>query len=357
MSKLQVSTYERLLLWPGIRLWGERNRFAAQGGLLWVLAIATEKSQPLIPVIESFAEEAQGVWRLRLKRLLQYMNQGLSLPDALQEVPGILPKETIVEIRVGWITGLPAEALTRAALNYGRSQQGIGVAAKRFLTYVEALAIIFFLIVSFLMYYIIPKFRKIFDDFGMELPVSTELLIRTADYCYPTVIFVGIGLIVAKLIIRFSTDGREEKFWATLFWPRFGIPDLLANLRLAVMARESLVSVISVLSTHHPQKTIRLKLAQVKSWIENGGTCWQAMQHQKLLKPNETALLESAERLGNLDWTLNEASEMVERRSEYVAQRRMELLQPAVIVLIGLVVGFYAIGMFMPLISLIRGLA
>ena len=159
MSKLQESTYERLLLWPGIRWWGERNRFATQGGLLWVLAIATEKSQPLIPVIESFAEEAQGVWRLRMNRLLQNMNRGMALPDALQEVPGILPKEAIVEIRIGWLTGLPADALKRCALSYARSQQGIGITAKRFLTYIQTLAVILFLLVGFVMYYIIPKFK------------------------------------------------------------------------------------------------------------------------------------------------------------------------------------------------------
>ena len=357
MSKLQVSVRERFLLWPVIRWWGERNRFAAQGGLLWVLAIATEKSQPLLPVVESFAEESQGVWRLRMYRLLHFMNQGLSLPDALQAVPGILPEEAIVGIRIGWITGLPAEALKQAALHYARSQQGVGVMAKRFLTYVEVLAVVLFLLVGFVMYYIIPKFKKIFDDFGMELPASTEILNRAADYVYPIALWGGLLILVSKVLIRRSTNGRPEKFWASLFWPRFGIPELLTNLKLAVMARESLVSVISVLCTHHPQRKVRLKLAQVQNWIEHGGTCWQALQNQKLLKPNETALLESAERLGNLDWMLNETAEIVGRRSEYVAQRRMELLQPAIILLIGVIVGFYAIGMFMPLIVLIHGLA
>ena len=357
MSKLQESTYERLLLWPGIRWWGERNRFATQGGLLWVLAIATEKSQPLIPVIESFAEEAQGVWRLRMNRLLQNMNRGMALPDALQEVPGILPKEAIVEIRIGWLTGLPADALKRCALSYARSQQGIGITAKRFLTYIQTLAVILFLLVGFVMYYIIPKFKKIFDDFGLELPAATQMVIRAADYCYPIAVWGGLLLLVAKLVLRLLSNGSEDKFWAFLFWPRFGIPDLLFNLRLAVVARESLLSVISELSQHHPQRMIRRKLAQVQAWIESGGTCWQGMQNQKLLKPNETALLESAERLGNLDWMLNEAADMVEKRSEYLARRRMELLQPAVIVLIGLMVGFYAVGMFLPLVTMIRALA
>jgi protein transport protein HofC len=357
MSKRQISLQERFLLWPGIRWWGERNRFAAQGGLLWVLAIATEKSQPLLPVVESFAEEAQGVWRLRMFRLLHFMNQGLSLPDALQEVPGILPEEAIVEIRIGWLTGLPAEALKHAALKYARSQQGVGITAKRFLTYVEMLVIILFLLVGFVMYYIIPKFKRIFDDFGTELPTSTQIVVRAAESAYPVVIWGGVLFLVSKLLIRRSTHGHEEKFWASLFWPRFGIPDLLTNLRLAVMARESLVSVITELSNYHPQRSIRRKLAQVQSWIAHGGTCWQALQNQKLIKPNETAMLESAERLGNLDWMLNETAEMLERRSEYVARRRMELLQPAIILLIGSIVGFYAIGMFMPLVMLILDLA
>lgn len=357
MSKLPVSLQERFLLWPGLRWWGERNRFAAQGGLLWVLAIATEKSQPLLPVVESFAEEAQGVWRLRISRLLHFMNQGLSLPDALQEVPGILPEESIVEIRIGWLTGLPAEALKQAALKYARSQQGVGITARRFLRYVEVLVVVLFLLVSFVMYYIIPKFKKIFDDFGTELPASTQVVVRAADYAYPIVIWGGLLFLVAKLLIRRTTNGREEKFWASLFWPRFGIPDLLTNLRLAVMSRESLVSVIAELCNHHPQRRIRRKLVEVQNWIAHGGTCWQALQNQKLIKPNETAMLESAERLGNLEWMLNEAAEMVEKRSEYVARRRMELLQPTIILLIGLIVGFYAIGMFMPLIKLINDLA
>lgn len=357
MSKPPISLQERFLLWPGLRWWGERNRFAAQGGLLWVLAIATEKSQPLLPVIETFAEEAQGVWRMRMHRLLHFMNQGLSLPDALQEVPGILPEEAIVEIRIGWLTGLPAEALKQSALKYARSQQGVGITARRFLTYVELLVIILFLLVGFVMYYIVPKFKKIFDDFGTELPASTQLVIRAADFACPFAIWGGLLFLVAKVLIRRSTNGHEERFWAPLLWPRFGIPELLTNLRLAVMAREPLSSVISELCIHHPHRNIRRKLVQVQSWIAHGGTCWQALQNQKLIKPNETAMLESAERLGNLDWMLNEAAEMVEKRSDYVARRRMELLQPTIILLIGVIVGFYVIGMFMPLIKLINDFA
>ena len=354
MSKLQASQYERFLFWPGIRWWGERSRFAAQGGLLWVLAIATEKSQPLIPVIESFAQETRGIWRLRMRRLVQCMTRGLSLPDALQEVPGILPEETIVQIRIGWLTGLPAEALKRAALNHSRTHQGVNITAQRFLTYVEMIAIVFLLVLSFVMYYIIPKFKKIFDDFNVRLPFVTEMLIRTADYLYPIVVWGVLVFLVAKIWIRRITNGREEKFWASLFWPRVEIPDLLSNLRLAVLARESVLPVISMLTIYHSRKSIRNKLTQVRAWMENGGTCWQGLEDQKLLKPNETALLESAERLGNLDWVLGETAEMIEKRSEYVVRRRMEFLQPAIIILIGLIVGFYAIGIFMPLVTLIR---
>ena len=84
--------------------WGfllDRAAASRRGALLWVLAIAVEKQLPLVPVLEAFADDSRGLWRTRTLELAAALRSGVSLPDALQELPGVVPHSAVLAARVG----------------------------------------------------------------------------------------------------------------------------------------------------------------------------------------------------------------------------------------------------------------
>ena len=112
-------------------------RRAKQGHLLWLLAIAVRRKQPLPPLLESFGKSLSGnqafsIWRfvgfLRRSRfrthihtLADRLRDGLSLPDALSDASGLLPRTTLATIRAGHESGCLPESLDRAARQHFQS--------------------------------------------------------------------------------------------------------------------------------------------------------------------------------------------------------------------------------------------
>ena len=89
---------------------------------MWVLAIAAEKQLPLVPVLDAFADDTQGWWRREVRALAAKLNSGLSLPDALASLPGILPPEAVVAARLGAESGTLGPALRVAATSFSEKQ-------------------------------------------------------------------------------------------------------------------------------------------------------------------------------------------------------------------------------------------
>ncbi|MCA9071283.1 MAG: type II secretion system F family protein, partial [Planctomycetaceae bacterium] len=184
-----------------------RNRLAVrQNALLWVLAISTEHNRPLGPMLEALAQDESSYhWSQRLRELAQYLNSGLSLPDALDRLPGLLSANIVLAIRVAAETGTLPEMLKQTARDFS-DQQDEGYATWLG-TLVYLAALIFFLlsIAGFVMYYIIPKFKRIFEDFGTELPDLTRWVIEVSDLFAQWFRLVGPALLLGWFWIAWRT--------------------------------------------------------------------------------------------------------------------------------------------------------
>jgi hypothetical protein len=157
-----------------------RGRMAKQQGLLWLLTVATERSMPLIPIVESFAQENHGRFRWKARRLAKELSAGVALPDALQRVPGLLPRGVMPTIRIGHETGTIAKALRRAA-TAGHHDLPIWAALQGKIAYLLLLPAFGLLTLMYIMLKIVPSFEKIFRDFGSQLPDATHWLIRVSN--------------------------------------------------------------------------------------------------------------------------------------------------------------------------------
>ena len=158
------------------------QRTMRQNSLLWVLAVATEQQRPLAPMLEALArDESSYHWSAKLQALVKGLNAGVPLPDALEQVPDLLPPNVVLAIRVGTETGTLAESLKQVAQEYSAEQEAANFTWQGTFLYLAALLYALMSVAGFLMYYVIPKFKKIFEDFGVELPELTQWLVKVSD--------------------------------------------------------------------------------------------------------------------------------------------------------------------------------
>ncbi|MSR57205.1 MAG: hypothetical protein EXS05_05995 [Planctomycetaceae bacterium] len=342
-----------------------RARTARQATLLWTLAVAVEKQVVLVPFLEALADEAGGRWRWKLRGLASLLHAGTSIPNALEAVSGILPADTVLLIRVGAETGRLGPALREAATQFTLRSEAVRYPIGAGFAYLAIVFMAMLFVLTFLMIWIVPKFRSIFDGFDVELPELTQSMIRVSNFgvSYSLLLFpLAIVLFVVVGTLGFEVLGWGSGMtggtrWLARLSTRLKTPLVLRCLSLAVDGDRPLAIAFSTIMKRHPDRWLRSRLARVEEEVLAGQDCWCSLASARLLRRGESSLLAAAQRVGNLGWALRDMAEAIERRSEYRSRIIADLLRPVALLGTGAVVGFFVIGMFLPLVKLITMLS
>ena len=290
----------------------DRSQATRQATLLSTLAVAVEKQFPLVPFLEALADEAGGRWRWKVRGLADLITAGVSIPDALEAIPGILPQDAVALVRVGARTGNMSGALREAATLARRRSENTGMRFQGTLLYLCLLFMVLGMISSFLMIWIIPKFKAIFEGFDSKLPALTETVIAVSDlgskYWYLLLFFpfalVGMWMLMAIALdlLGWGPVWNRPLRLAQNAWPRLKTPHVLRCLSVAVDAGRPLSEALTTVAARHPDRDFRLKIKDLAAAVVRGDDCWSTLRAARMLQRGEVALLESAQRVGNLVW-------------------------------------------------------
>jgi type II secretory pathway component PulF len=336
------------------------RRSTQQEALLSVMAIAAERGMPLAPGVEAFSELCSGGFRLRSRGLSYLLESGVPFPEALANVPGLLPRRAVVLACVGWSEGSLGPAL-RDALAAETTRKTYRHAFLPKIGYLFGLLIFMQMIFSFIMYFITPKFEAIFADFGVVLPEVTQLTIQASHFLIGTP-FLGLVILVelAVLIyVPFAYFGlvRWRPPLSDWFLRRRDTAAILRALAVTVEAERPITSGVNLLSRFYPVARVRRGLTRAGVLIENGVGWVDALRRRGLIGRTDADVLDAAQRVGNLPWAMRTLAEGHDRRIGYRLQAISQALLPLIVVGVGALVGFVAVSYFYPLITLIQSLA
>lgn len=332
-----------------------------QESLLLILAIAVRTQSPLAEEVDLLADSSRGRFRKRLRKLADRLRQGDRLSDALGDTPGLVPTRTVTAIRVAEELGNVVPVIQQEAQWLRRREESrfegrFSAAGMAF--YLCCVLCVIQVVVGFLMYWIMPKFKKIMHDFGIPVPESTSRLIRVSDYfgdhagliaLWMVVVIVG-GTIV--LVRRGGWSGIDWGF-LSLLYPRLETPGVLRNLAQAVSVRRPLSTALAGLELHHRRRHVRNRIRRVRDEVVQGRDCFGPLCRCGLISAAEAAAFASAERAGNLEWALQGIADNIESRQRARSQVLVETVQPVIVIGLGLVVLCVCIAIFVPLIHMI----
>jgi len=337
------------------------GRRVQQESLLLILGIAVRTQAPLAEEIDVLADSSRGWFRRQLRKLAGRLRNGERLSDALDGLPGLVPPETVTALRVAEDLGNLVPVVQQEALRLRRREehrlQG-RFSASGMAFYLCCMLCVVQVIVGFLMYWIMPKFKKIFQDFGVPLPPATMRLIRASDYFADHVLAIGFWTtlaIVSAAIVLVRRGGWAGIDWGFLsgVFPRLETPGVLRNLAQAVAVRRPLATALAGLELHHRRRHIRNRIRLVRDEAVRGRDCFEPLARHGLISPREAAALVSAERVGNLAWALEGIADNIERRQRAREQAVAETVQPGIVIGLGLVIFFICTALFIPLVSLL----
>jgi general secretion pathway protein F len=335
-----------------------RRRTTLQLAFLSWLAIATGRGVPLPQAVESFAEQCRGRYRRRLLAVLVALRRGATVPEALS-IRGVLPNDARVLVWAGCATDdLPGALLEAAALR-AEHQSFRGPLASRF-SYLLFVLLFLQTISGLILYFIIPKYEAIFRDFRVSLPESTRKVLRLCHLIGES----GWGVLLLALEVIFliylpfavvGQAGRGVPLADRLFLRRH------AALILRVLARfvergRPLGEGLGALVEIYPARWIRRRLRRVADDLDRGSHWCTSLHARGLIRDVDAAVLESAQRAGNLPWALRETAESSERRLRYRLQAWIQVLFPVAVIALGCLVFLIVVAYFQPLVTLIEAL-
>jgi type II secretory pathway component PulF len=349
-----------VLVFAGIECF-RKYRASQQNALLWLLVISAERSMPLGPAIEAFAAEQGGSFAWRARRLAELLAAGTPLPDALELCPRLLPVYTLPMIRVGSQSGALAPALRQAATVHDQNAP-LFMSMIGKISYLLLLPVFGVAILVFVMAWIVPKFTMIFHDFAMDLPSMTSSLILLSyffvNYWY---LFLPLFLFFAWLLAYAPMRYFGWTLWdlplARRLARRLDSARILDGLALAAGQRRPLGEGIAALAISYPKPDVRRRLALAVFDIEAGCDWSDSLARYGLIRQADHALLQAAQRTGNLPWAMQEMADSARRRFFYKLQAIVQAVFPVVLIGFGLVVMFIVVALFWPLVTLIQKVA
>ncbi len=341
----------------------ERSRQAAT---LWLLAIVTKRKLPLVDEVEAFADGVMAVDKRKVAMVAERLRGGASLGESLADVPGLVPEQAALLARVGERTGTIDVALRSEAERLLRSAgpaAASGSSPSLLAMYLVAILLLAATILSGIMIFIIPKFKKIFDDFGSRLPAMTEFVIdassATASYWYlPFALMIAAAwaLGLSYLLLR-AFGVRLPRLRLPWRGARSSAPVALRALALAAEAGRPLGDGLDPLADDARHPSDRRRFGRLRARHVAGEDVWLALRAGWFVTTNEADLLAAAERAGNLPWALRHVADRLDDRRRLRWAAALEFLQPAVVLAMGLVVAVIVIGLFLPLVQLINDLS
>jgi type II secretory pathway component PulF len=335
-----------------------------QNRLLWTLVLAARHGRPLADEVEILSLSERPAQRNKLQHLVKALRQGTSLSRALLTGPSLLPIEIGAAIQAGEEHGQVEQVLSELAIRQTREIRAFrwDNSLNSISLYIAGMVTLMLIIVGFLMYYIVPKYKAIMNDFGVELPPVTVSLIQISD------LFVGYWFLLIPvfslpfmLTFQWMYLSVGQARWIPSFvrslWPRLAAPMVLRSLGAAATAQEQLAPVMESLADVIPGESASQRYRRIGQHLWQGEPLSQALLVEQLVTPRESKALERAEQLHHLPWTL----EAIADRIEFARWRRigafLEWLKPISILSIGAMVLFICLGMFSPLIKLLLDLS
>ncbi|WP_033544132.1 type II secretion system F family protein [Planococcus sp. CAU13] len=293
------------------------------------------------------------------------LRKGNSLSDSLRKHPKIFEPLTINLIKAGELSGNIDESLDRLATYYDKAYQ-TRQKVKSAMSYPLVVGVLAIGVVIFLLSSIVPMFAEMFQGFGGELPMLTQMVMAASDltvqYWY-LLVLAGLGIFMTIWMMRRNEQGNFILDSMLLKMPIFG--RILKKSALARLTRtlsslfsssvpilQALTMVEKVVGNAVMSKVI---LASRDS-LERGGSLTEPMKNHWAFPPLIPHMIQIGEQTGSLDHMLDKVADFYEKEVEAETDRLKALIEPLMIVVLAALVGTIVMSIMLPMFEMFQNI-
>jgi type IV pilus assembly protein PilC len=323
-----------------------------------------------LPVLRSLKilehQMKPGVLKNALIDVVEDVESGSTLSEAFGRHPKCFDRLYVNMVKAGEAGGALEVILQRLA-DFKEKAQALKRKIIGAMVYPVVVILVAVSILTFIMIAIIPKFKKIFQDFGMRLPWLTEKLIETSDwfakYWYVLPLFPLTFWLLLKLI-RLNRTGAYAIDRVKLWIPVMGtliektiVARTMRTLGTLVASGVPILEALSIVRETTTNMVFERMYQRVYESIREGDTIAQPLKESRLVDDMVVNMIDVGEETGDLDTMLYKISDFYDEEVDTLVESLISLLEPLMIVVLGFIIGTIVIALFLPMIKLLEGLS
>ncbi|MCH6256253.1 type II secretion system F family protein [Puniceicoccaceae bacterium K14] len=326
------------------------------------LASMLEAGLPLVSALEALQEQTEDpVFQIIIREVRNDVSQGNSFSSACAQFPRAFNNLFISMVEAGEASGSLSEILGKVA-TYFESSTALTKKVKSALTYPIAVIALALILVNVLLIFVIPVFADMFSDFGKELPKPTQFLIDLSDWMKANTHWLLLGgFILFKVWGQFTKTPKGRRFRDKLVMsaPVFG--NLIKKITLSRFCRTyatllrsgvPILRSLEIVSTSSGKTQIEDACRDISKSISEGGQVSETLKTMPFFPPMMKHMAKAGEQTGNVDGMMNKIADFYDTESEAVIASLTSLIEPMLIVFLGVVVGGIVMAMFLPIFNM-----
>ncbi len=356
---LGQSISKRLEKRPGVR---DKALFSNK------MAALIDAGVPIVRSLEMLAsQQTQPLFKRALSAICIEVNQGTTLGSAMRRWPMVFDRLMVSMVEAGEAGGVLDETLRRLAKlqeDVAKLQNQI----KGALGYPIAVLFIAILVFFGMTIFIIPQFADIFISLGAELPIFTQMLVDLSGWLCTPLYSISALVVIAIIIFLFfcyytTPAGRMgvDKFFLKI--PLFG--DLILKSATAQFCRTysalsragvPILQALEILKQTSGNAAVQEALEKARNDVQEGISLSKSLLSKQIFPDMALSMLAIGEETGEMDAMLSKVADFYEEEVALIVKNLTAMLEPAMIVIVGGIVGAILVAMYLPMFSVFQNI-
>ena len=317
---------------------------------------------PIIQCLEILTtQQSNKTFKRMIKEIKEQVEGGATLAEALKRFPKHFDDLFVNMIAAGEAGGI-LDAILRRLAAYMEKAAKLKSQVKGAMTYPIVTLIIAAVVLGVILVFVIPVFEEMFADFGGELPVPTQIVVKMSEVVKSKILYIIIGLFILGFALRkfYATEkGQDVVDDVVLKIPVFG--ELLRKVAVAKFTRTmgtmlasgvAILEALDIVAKTSGNRTIERAIYDVRSGIAEGRTMADPLAESGVFPAMVCQMISVGESTGALDAMLEKIADFYDEEVDQAVENLTSLIEPFMLVFLGVTIGGLVIAMYLPIFKM-----
>lgn len=309
------------------------------------------------------AQTDKKVFKTIIQDLFEKVQKGSTFSEALSSHKDVFPEIMISMVEAGEVSGNLDVIMERLSVHFEKEFK-IENKVKGAMIYPIILVIAVVAVVIFLLTFVMPMFIGMFSGAGVELPMITRILLSMSDFLrsrwYILIGVIGGIIFIYKALMKEEKNRiRRDKFKLRLpiikdVQVKVASSRFTRTLSTLMSSGVELMKSIEIVSRVTGNTYIATTLNEIKEDLRKGGTLSEPLRRYGIFPPMIPAMINIGEESGTIDEVLDKTADFYDEEVDAAINRMTTMLEPIMIVIMAVVVGFIVIAMLLPMFDMVK---